>query len=105
MQSFKAHGFRAPCAWYLNDDANTAYARRAPNGGHLSQPVLFINGDYDQMNSITGNRFGDPMRAACADLTVTNLPGAHWLPLERKAELVQAIRTWLRTKSLVAARA
>ena len=105
VQSFKAHGFRAPCAWYLNDDANTAYARRAPNGGNLSQPVLFINGDYDQINSITGNRLGDPMRAACADLTVTNLPGAHWLPLERKAELVQAIRTWLRTKNLVAARA
>ena len=104
VKSFKARGFRAPCAWYLNDDANIVYARKAPNGGRLSQPVLFVNGDYDQMNSINGNRYGDPMRAACADLTVTHLPGAHWLPLERKAELVQAIRAWLQTKTLAAVR-
>jgi hypothetical protein len=38
---------------------------------------------------------GDAMRAECADLTVTSLPSGHWLPLERKAELIQAIRTWL----------
>ena len=100
VQSFQAHGFRAPCAWYLNDAANIAYARQAPNGGRLAQPVLFVNGDYDQMNTITGNHLGDPMRAACPDLTVINLPGAHWLPLERKTELVQAIRTWLQTKNL-----
>ncbi len=104
VQAFKAHGFRAPCAWYLNDDANIAYARKAPNGGRLSQPVLFVNGDLDQICSITGNRHGDPMRAACADLTVTSLPAGHWLPLERKAELVQAIRTWLQTKNLAAVR-
>ena len=52
-----------------------------------------MNGAWDQMNSIIGNRYGDLMRAACADLTVTSLPGAHWLPLERKAALVQAVRT------------
>ncbi|MCW6508362.1 alpha/beta fold hydrolase [Lichenifustis flavocetrariae] len=100
VQAFEAHGFRPPCRWYLNDDANIAYARKAPDGGRLSLPVLFINGDYDHMNSIIGNRLGDPMRAACADLTVTSLPGAHWLPLERKAELIQALRTWLQVKGL-----
>lgn len=100
VETFKAHGFRAPCAWYLNDDANVAYAHRAPDGGRLPLPVLFVNGDYDQMNSINGNHMGEPMRAACANLTVTSLPGAHWLPLERKAELVQVIRTWLQTKRL-----
>ena len=100
VTSFESKGFRPPCAWYLNDDANIAYARRAPSGGRLSLPVLFVNGDYDQSNTVTGNRSADPMRAACADLTVTSLPGAHWLPLERKAELTQAIRTWLRDKNL-----
>lgn len=49
-------------------------------------------------------RYGKPMRAACADLTTVNLLGAHWLPLERKAELVQAIRPWLQAKNLSAAR-
>jgi len=100
VRSFEAHGFRPPCAWYLNDDANIAYARKAPDGARLSLPVLFVNGDYDQMNSINGNRLGDPMRAACANLTVTNLAGAHWLPLECKSELVQAIRTWVQAKHL-----
>jgi pimeloyl-ACP methyl ester carboxylesterase len=100
VQTFKANGFRAPCAWYLNDDANIAYARRAPNGGRISQPVLFVNGDLDQINTINGNRLGDPMRAACADLAVTSLPGAHWLPVECKAELIQSIRNWLETKKL-----
>ncbi len=100
VQAFTAHGFRGPSAWYTNDDANLAYAREAPSGGHLSQPVLFINGDFDQMCSITGNRQGDPMRAACTDLTVTSLPTGHWLPLERKAEHVQAISTWLHSKKL-----
>lgn len=100
VQSFKAYGFRPSCAWYLNDDANIAYARKAANGGRLSQPVLFVNGDFDQICSITGNRQGDPMRAACADLTVTSMPSGHWLPLECKAELIQAIRTWLQGKNL-----
>ena len=95
VQSFDAHGFRGPCSWYLNDDANIPYARRAPFGGRLSQPVLFVNGDLDQINTINGNRLGDPMRAACKELTVAHLPGAHWLPVERKMELVQTIREWV----------
>lgn len=100
VQAFKAQGFRPPCAWYLNDDANIAYARKAPNGGRLSQPVLFVNGDFDQICGITGNRQGDPMRAACPDLAVTSMPSGHWLPLERKTELSQAIRSWLQSKKL-----
>jgi pimeloyl-ACP methyl ester carboxylesterase len=95
VESFKAHGFRPPSAWYMNDEANIAYARSAPHGGHLSLPVLFVNGDWDGICSIDGNRMGDPMRAACADLTVTNLSAGHWLPLERKEEHIQAIRYWV----------
>lgn len=102
LRSFEAHGFRAPCAWYLNDDANAAYADKAPDGGRLSLPVLFVNGEYDPINSINGNRMGDPMRAACTDLTVTDLKGAHWLPLECKAELVSAIGAWLHSRNLAA---
>ncbi len=100
VRAFSNHGFRPPCAWYLNDEANIAYMHRAPNGGHITQPVLYVNGEYDQVNTINGNHYGDAMRAACANLTVANIPAAHWLPLEKKAELVQAIRTWLRSKNL-----
>ena len=100
VQAFEAYGFRPPCAWYLNDEGNIAYAREAPGGGRLLLPVLFVNGDFDQICSITEDRQGDPMRAACADLTVTSLPAGHWLPLERKAELTEAIRRWLQSKGL-----
>lgn len=100
VSAFETHGFRPACAWYMNDDANIAYAREASNGGRLSQPVLFINGDFDQICTINGNHQGDPMRGACPDLTVTSVAGGHWLPLERKTELVEIIRTWLQNEKL-----
>jgi pimeloyl-ACP methyl ester carboxylesterase len=100
VHSFKAHGFRSSCTWYMNDEANIAYARKAPHSGSLSQPVLFVNGNFDQICSITGNRQGDPMAAACVNLTVTGTPSGHWLPLERKAELIHEIRQWLMIKNL-----
>jgi len=42
-RSFDAHGFRTPCAWYLNDDANIVYAGKASNSGRLSM-VRSTNG-------------------------------------------------------------
>jgi len=100
VKAFEPHGFRGPCAWYTNDDSNVEYARKAPNNGHFSLPVLFVNGDYDPICNINGNRQGDPMRAACADLTVASMAAGHWLPLERKGELTQVIRDWLASKNL-----
>jgi pimeloyl-ACP methyl ester carboxylesterase len=98
--AFRVSGFRPGNAWYLNDDANIAYAHAAPDGGRLGQPVLFVNGNFDGICDITRSRLGEPMRSTCADLSVTALPAGHWLPLERKAELVQAIRSWLEAKGL-----
>ncbi|MGP4140009.1 alpha/beta hydrolase [Sodalis praecaptivus] len=100
IASFSVKGFRPACSWYLNDGANLAYARQAPDGGRLSQPVLFINGDWDQICNINGNRQGEPMRAGCLDLTVASLPAGHWLPLERKQEHIATIRHWLRSQKL-----
>jgi pimeloyl-ACP methyl ester carboxylesterase len=100
VSAFDTRGFRPSCAWYMNDDANIAYAQHAPDGGRLTVPVLFVNGDWDAICSIEGNRQGDPMRASCADLTVTNLPAGHWLPVECKQGHIHAIRAWLRSKPL-----
>jgi pimeloyl-ACP methyl ester carboxylesterase len=100
VEAFRGTGFRPCNSWYLNDSANIAYAHAAPDGGRLRQPVLFINGDFDGLCDITHNRSGDPMRSACRDLTVTNLSSGHWLPLERKAEVIQAVRSWLKAKAL-----
>ena len=98
--AFQATGFRPANAWYLNDATNLAYASAAPNGGRLDQPMLFINGKWDAICDIGHSRLGEPMEQACHDLTVTNLPAGHWLPLERKAESVQAIGSWLKAKGL-----
>jgi pimeloyl-ACP methyl ester carboxylesterase len=99
-EAFHVRGFRPANAWYLNDTVNMANAKAAPDGGRLRQPVLFINGDWDAICDINRSRLGEPMRHACQDLSVTNLPAGHWLPLERKTEVVAAIRSWLRAKGL-----
>lgn len=100
VDAFRVTGFRPGNAWYLNDDANRVYARSAPGAGHLRQPVLFVNGDWDAICDINRGRLGEPMKSACQDLTITNLPAGHWLPLERKGELTDAIRSWVSTKRL-----
>ena len=101
VRAFRVTGFQPGNSWYLNDDANVAYAHSAPDGRRLRQPVLFINGDWDGICDITRTRLGDSMRQTCPKLTVTNLQGAHWLPLERKAETIAAIRSWLRSAMTV----
>ena len=98
--AFRITGFRPGNSWYLNDTANIAYAHAAPDGGRLRQPVLFVNGEFDGICDITRSRLGEPMRRTCRNLSVTSLPAGHWLPLERKTDLIQAIRSWVVTKRL-----
>jgi pimeloyl-ACP methyl ester carboxylesterase len=100
VKSFRSSGFRAANQWYLNDAANTAYASTAPDDGRLHQPVLFVNGAWDAICDIDRGSLGEPMRDGCDDLSVTNLPAGHWLPLERKSELTESIRSWLEAKRL-----
>ena len=100
VQAFRARGFGPSSAWYVNDDANLAYARSAPDAGRLAQPALFVNGDRDVLCTITGNAQGDPMRTACRDLTVVELPTGHWAPLECKTELAATTIDWLRRSGL-----
>jgi len=104
LRTFLGNGFRAPCAWFLNDDANVSFARSALNAGRIAQPVLYINGAFDSAFSIAGNRQGDAMRDACIDLTIVDLPGGHWLPLELATDYTQAIRTWLSRNQLTVTR-
>ncbi len=101
VDAFRVTGFRPGNTWYLNDSANRAYAHTAPDSGRLRQPVLFVNGDWDAICDINRSRLGEPMRSACEDLSVTSLPAGHWLPLERKSELVQTIRSWIEKKRLL----
>ena len=99
IAAFRLTGFRPGHSWYLNDAANIAYARGARRR-KLHQPVLFVNGEWDAICDVTRSRLGEPMRRACRNLTVTSLPAGHWLPLERKNELVHTIRSWVQLKGL-----
>ncbi len=100
VKAFRVTGFRPGNAWYLNDEVNIAYAQEAPDEGRLRQPVLFINGDFDGLCDLSQSCIGDPMRQGCSELSVTYQPAGHWLPLERKSELGENIRSWLNAKQL-----
>ena len=99
LQDFRKTGFRPGNAWYLNDTANIRFVSNAPNGGNLGQPVLFVNGQWDSIGDIAQSHIGEPMRRSCSDLTISNVPSGHWLPLERKTELTDAIRSWANLNS------
>ena len=100
VAAFQKTGFRPCNSLYLNDDANIAYARTAVNNGKLSQPVLFVNDEYEPFSNINLSSVGEPMRSACSSLTVIDQPAGHWLPLERKSELTETIRSWVKLNGL-----
>ncbi|MFZ1175273.1 MAG: alpha/beta hydrolase, partial [Mycobacterium sp.] len=94
-QAFQRNGFRPANAWYLNDDANIAYAKNAPSKGQLETPALFVNGERDPICDINRSQLAQPMKHSCRYLTIVNLLAGHWVPLERKVEVNNAIRAWL----------
>ena len=100
VAAFKKTGFRPCDSYYLNDEANIAYANKAINNGIISQPVLFVNAEYESFCNINLGKIGDPMRKTCLNLTVIDQPSGHYLPLERKHELSEAISSWVKSNGL-----
>ena len=92
------NGFFGPDAWYLNHDANAAYAQGAVNGGRLAMPVLFLAARYDFTCECVESRMADPMRAHVDNLTERTLDTGHWMAQERPAEVNAAIVEWLRSE-------
>jgi pimeloyl-ACP methyl ester carboxylesterase len=82
----------------MNARANVAYAQRAPNGGRIAQPALFLHGLYDAICETVDSPLAGPMREFCDDLTELTVPSGHWMAQERP-ELVNAgIARWLAQK-------
>ena len=92
------NGFFGPDSWYMNHKANGAYARRAPNGGKLTMPVLFLHGAYDVTCETMTSRLAEPMRRDCADLTEVVVPSGHWMAQEQPVAVNAALAKWLATK-------
>jgi len=92
------HGFFGPDSWYMNHKANGAYAKRAPNGGKLAMPVLFLHGAYDYTCETVHSKLADPMRRDCADLTEVVVKSGHWMAQEKPVDVNVALVRWLATK-------
>ena len=92
------NGFFGPDSWYMNHKANGAYAKRAPNGGKLSMPVLFLHGAYDTTCETMTSRLAEPMRRDCADLTEVVVKSGHWMAQEKPVDVNRALARWLATR-------
>jgi soluble epoxide hydrolase / lipid-phosphate phosphatase len=92
------NGFHGPDAWYLNHEANAAYAARAVEGGRLRMPALFLGARYDATCEVVNSRLAEPQRAYVDDLTERMLDCGHWMPQERPAEVNAALVAWLRDR-------
>ncbi len=90
------NGFFGPDSWYLNHEANAAYAREAVNGGRLAMPVLFLAARYDFTCECVESRLAEPMREHVDNLTERIIDTGHWMAQDRPAEVNAAILGWLR---------
>jgi pimeloyl-ACP methyl ester carboxylesterase len=90
-------GFFGPDSWYMNAAANIAFAARAPNGGKLSLPVLFLHAAHDYTCDTIGSRLAEPMRRDCADLAEVVVPSGHWMAQEQPTKVNAALARWLAT--------
>jgi pimeloyl-ACP methyl ester carboxylesterase len=92
------NGFFGPDAWYMNNERNGAYAKRAHNGGKLAMPVLFLHGAYDTTCETMTSKLAEPMRRDCSDLTEVVVKSGHWMAQEKPVDVNVAITRWLAAK-------
>jgi pimeloyl-ACP methyl ester carboxylesterase len=90
-----ANGFFGPDAWYMNARRNMEFAKKAPHGGRLSLPVLFLHGAYDWLCDTQSSRLADPMRAACEHLTEGVVASGHWMPQEKPEAVSAHLARWI----------
>jgi soluble epoxide hydrolase / lipid-phosphate phosphatase len=98
VSAIQRNGFFGPDSWYMNHTANAAYAARAPNGGRIDLPVLFLAARYDYTCECVDSSLAEPMRQHCRDLTEQVIDTGHWMAQEKPAEVNAALTHWLATK-------
>jgi soluble epoxide hydrolase / lipid-phosphate phosphatase len=80
-------GFFGATAYYRNHSANAVYAEKSVNGGFLEMPCLFIEARQDSVCATSLSQLSEPMRKYCRDLTECSVDAAHWLQLEKPADV------------------
>ena len=89
------NGFFGPDSYYMNHDANAAYAAPAVNEGRLDMPVLFLAAQYDYVCETIQSRAAEPMREMCGNLDETVVYSGHWMAQERPMDVNAALVGWL----------
>jgi pimeloyl-ACP methyl ester carboxylesterase len=98
VASLQRNGFFGPDSWYMNAARNLAYGRKAPNGGRIAMPVLFLHGAYDYTCETIDSRLAQPMRESCADLTEVVVASGHWMAQENPVAVNAALVRFLAAK-------
>lgn len=103
VAQYQQSGFRGPINWYRNIDRNVALTPQLDSleTGMIQQPAFFIAGTKDPVLQFHGGRALTGMDKWMADLRGKVLiEGAgHWVPMERPAEVNDALIGFL--KSLI----
>lgn len=95
LAAFARNGFSGPCAWYLNDVPNIAFAAEAPEYGRISLPALFLGGQWDTVCDTAYRHLAEPMREDCSTLTEASIAAGHMLMLERADDVNSRIAKWI----------
>jgi pimeloyl-ACP methyl ester carboxylesterase len=95
VAALKANGFFGADSWYMNGDANRAYAERAKANWRLQMPVLFLHAAYDYVCETIDSRLAEPMRAHCANLSEAKVASGHWMAQERPDRVNAELARWL----------
>jgi pimeloyl-ACP methyl ester carboxylesterase len=95
IAALERNGFFGPDSWYMNWQANLAYAQRAKANWKLNMPVLFMHGANDYVCETLVSRLADPMRAQCSNLTEVTILSGHWMAQEKPVEVNAALAKWI----------
>ena len=95
VAALERNGFFGPDSWYMNAEANSAFAERAKANWRLTMPVLFMHGAYDYVCETIDSRLAEPMRVNCANLTEVTILSGHWMAQEKPIEVNAALAKWL----------
>ena len=94
-QALQRNGFFGPDSYYMNHQANAAYAARSLNEGRLDMPVLFLAAQYDYVCETISSKAAEPMRQLCSQLDERVVYSGHWMAQERPADVSAALVAWL----------
>jgi len=94
-EALTRNGFFGPDSWYMNPDANIAFAAKAKANWRLSMPVLFLHGAYDYTCETIDSALAQPMREHCVNLTEAVVPSGHWMAQEQPDRVNAELARWL----------